>query len=701
MNVFFFPCSSVDSVAIYQDSGLTSVLRYCPVLHFRYNTRPMTAPDIPSALHWLGVDTGGTFTDFVLFDGNGLRIHKVLSTPDAPERAILQGIAELGLATDRLQVVHGSTVATNAALERKGVRTAYITNCGLGDVLTIGRQARRELYNLQPAPLPPPVPHKLCWEVGARTAADGRPLTALTAADRAALLALLEQHRPEAVAINLLFSWLDDRDERTIESWLPEGLFVARSSAVLPEYREYERGIATWLNAWVGPRVAGYLARLDRTLAPAPVAVMQSSGGTVRADLAGARAVHLLLSGPAGGLMGARHIGRQAGYDRLLTFDMGGTSTDVALIDGDIVLTSEGRIGDWPVAVPMVDLHTIGAGGGSIAQLDAGGVLQVGPESAGAAPGPACYGLGGRHATVTDANLVLGRLLPDVFLGGAMTLDAAAAGAVIDALAQRMGMTAREAAAGILAIANEHMAQALRVISVQRGIDPRKFVLTSFGGAGGLHVCALADALGMRSALVPVQAGVLSALGMLVAPPARQLSHTLTGLLTGFTDAELEQELQALVAQGRQALQAEGIAASDIEVSFRLDLRYRGQSYTLELPWQGSAACSDAFEALHEQRYGHRLALPVELVTLRCSLQGRPLSITLPEPAATGPEPVVRVTAVAGCAQPVPVYARVTLGAGQRIDGPALITETVATTWLEPGWRCEVDRIGNLRLMRD
>ncbi len=661
----------------------------------------MIDPQAKSARYRLGVDTGGTFTDFVLFDGERLLVHKVLSTPEAPERAILQGIAELGLDSGDLQVIHGSTVATNAVLERKGVRTAYITNRGLGDVLTIGRQARRELYNLQPPPAPPPVPRELCWEVDARTGADGKPVAALTEADRAALLALLEQHQPEAVAINLLFSWLDDRDERAIESWLPARLFVARSSAVLPEYREYERGIATWLNAWVGPRVAGYLARLGQALAPAPVAVMQSSGGTVRADLAGQRAVHLLLSGPAGGLMGARYVGQQAGYARLLTFDMGGTSTDVALIDGEIRLTAEGHIGRWPVAVPMVDMHTIGAGGGSIAQLDAGGVLQVGPESAGAAPGPACYGQGGRQATVTDANLVLGRLLPDVFLGGAMTLDTAAAHTAIGSLAAQMGMTVQATAEGVIAIANDHMAQALRVISVQRGIDPRNFVLTSFGGAGGLHVCALADALGLRAALVPVQAGVLSALGMLVAPPARHLSHTLTGLLDGFTDARLELQLQELAAQGRVALQAEGIAASDIRIAHRLDLRYRGQSSTLELPWQGISAGIAAFEQLHEQRYGHRLALPVELVTLRCSLQGPPLAINLPGLGSPGPSSPQRTATVAGCAQPVPVYGRDELGAGQHIDGPALITETVATTWLAPGWHCVVDRVGNLLLERE
>ncbi len=660
----------------------------------------MNSSDRKHARRLLGVDTGGTFTDFVLFDGARLRVHKVLSTPDAPERAILQGIAELGLSTDGLQVIHGSTVATNAALERKGVRTAYITNRGMADVLTIGRQARRELYNLQPQPEPPPVPRELCLEVGARIGADGVRVAELTEADRSALLADIERLEPEAVAINLLFSFLDDSDERNIESWLPEGLFISRSSAVLPEYKEYERGIATWLNAWVGPRVAGYLERLDRALAPAPVSVMQSAGGTVRADLAGHKAVHLLLSGPAGGLMGARFIGQQAGHTRLLTFDMGGTSTDVALVDGDIRLTSEGHIGPWPVAVPMVDMHTIGAGGGSIARIDSGGLLQVGPESAGAAPGPACYGCGGEEATVTDANLVLGRLQPDAFLGGAMMLDAAAAVRVLDRLAEQMGVSASEAAEGVIAIANEHMAQALRVISVQRGVDPRQFVLTSFGGAGGLHVCALAEALGMTRALVPVHAGVLSALGMLVAPPSRQLSLTLTGLLDGFTDSDIDAQLQALATQARDELRSEGVAVDESESSFSLDLRYQGQSYTLNLAWQGIETTRAAFEALHAQRYGHRLEMPVQLVTLRCGLHGRPVDIQLPALEASGQTEPRHVT-VAGHAAPVPMMVREHMTAGQRLTGPALIIETVSTTWLPAGWRCEVDAVGNLLLERE
>jgi len=508
--------------------------------------------------------------------------------------------------------------------------------------------------------------------------------------------------QPEAVAINLLFSFIDDADERAIESWLPDELFVSRSSQVLPEYREYERGIATWLNAWIGPLVAGYLERLNAALSPAPVAVMQSSAGTVSAAKAGEKAVHLLLSGPAGGLMGARFIGQQTQQAQLLTFDMGGTSTDVALVDGDIGLTSEGYIGPWPVAVPMVDMHTIGAGGGSIASIDSGGLLQVGPESAGAMPGPACYGQGGELPTVTDANLVLGRLRPNAFLGGAMSLDVEAAAVAVKTIADQLQLGLEEAAHGIITLANEHMAQALRVISVQRGIDPRPYRLVSFGGAGGLHVCALAEALGMSHALVPVHAGVLSALGMLAAPRSRQLSRTLTGVLADFSEAVVTQKLQALAASGTQELVAEGVAVADVETDFSLDLRYRGQSYTLSLPWQGLGVTASAFHVAHEQRYGHRLDAAVELVNLRCRLQSSPPQIQLPKIANHATVAIELVlTRLSGVGEPVPVWSRSDLYADQEFAGPALVTETVATTWLPAGWDCRVDSVGNLLLARN
>jgi N-methylhydantoinase A len=660
----------------------------------------------------LGVDTGGTFTDFVLFDPAtppALRVHKVLSTPQAPEQAILQGIRELGLADcAELRVVHGSTVATNAVLEGKGVRTAFITNRGLRDMLTLGRQARRELYNLNPVPVAPPVPRELCLETGGRLGADGAVLEALTEAELAALRSQLQALAPRAVAINLLFSYLDDSLEKRIAAAVPAGLFVSRSSAILPEYREYERGITTWLNASVGPLVEGYLQRLCAGISvdipTARVAVMQSAGGSIEAEQAGAEAVHMLLSGPAGGLAGVQWVGRQAGCERLLSFDMGGTSTDVALLDnaaaaGELPLTTEGRIGPYPVGVPMVDMHTIGAGGGSIARVDAGGLLQVGPQSAGADPGPACYGRGGREATVTDANVVLGRLRPQAFLGGGMGLDVAAAEAAVERVAQALGLSCAAAAQGIVDVANEHMARALRVMSVQRGVDPRQLTLACFGGAGGLHVCALAEALGMDRALVPMHGGVLSALGMLAAPRARFLSLTVNRLLQAVDDSALAAEFETLAEGGRQALLREGVAAASLEMRPTVDVRYRGQSYAINLPWQGAAATLAAFHARHQALYGHQLPQAVELVTLRVKVQSRAQPLALAsslEREGTGA--AVETVRLAGIAQAVPVYARRDLIAP--IDGPAVITETVATTYLASGWRCTPHGSGSLLLAR-
>ncbi|RMG56543.1 MAG: hydantoinase/oxoprolinase family protein [Gammaproteobacteria bacterium] len=645
----------------------------------------------------LGVDTGGTFTDFVLLDAHGLRVHKVLSTPEAPERAILQGIEALGLEPDTdLLVVHGSTVATNAVLEGKGVRTAYITNRGLADVLTIGRQARRALYNLQPPPERPPVPPELCLETGGRLGADGSVVEPLEGGDLCSLKTALARLKPQAVAINLLFSWLDDRFERMIEAVVPDGVFVSRSSAVLPELREYERGMATWLNAWVGPLMEGYLQRLATALAPARLVVMQSHGGTIEAARAGREAVRLLLSGPAGGLQGARFVAGLAGHERLLTFDMGGTSTDVALIDGEIRLTGEGHIDRYPVAVPMVDMHTIGAGGGSIARLDDAGMLQVGPESAGASPGPACYGQGGQEPTVTDANLLLGRLPHSTRLGGGMPVQPERARAAIEPLAEAMGLSPEAAAEGIIAIANDHMAQALRVISVQRGLDPADYTLVSFGGAGGLHVCALAEALGMDRALVPIHAGVLSALGMLVARPSRERTQTWQVPIAECDAAEVARRLGEMAAAAAAELRAEG--AERIRERLRVDLRYAGQSSTLTLPWSGLEDTVEAFHEAHRRQYGHRLDMPVELVNLRVGVeadQAPPRLPPLPQRAPARPMDTVKVYGHG----PVPLYRREALAPEQVIAGPALLSEAVATTWLAPGWHCRVDAWGNLLLV--
>ncbi|WP_455209315.1 hydantoinase/oxoprolinase family protein [Kaarinaea lacus] len=664
----------------------------------------------------LGIDTGGTFTDFVLVKDNQLTIHKVLSTPHAPEQAILQGIDELGLDVkikDDIYIVHGSTVATNAVLEDKGVRTVYVTNRGMRDILTLGRQARRELYNLQPQPTLPPVARQLCLETGGRISASGELLDPLTEDDLTQLKQQIELLKPQAVAINLLFSYLDDQYEKKLASALDNNIFVSRSSNVLPEIKEYERGIATWLNAAVGPIMQGYLQRLalgvreripDKQQHRTHIAVMQSSGGTIEAKQAAGQAVQLLLSGPAGGMAGARYIAAHSGKLRLLTFDMGGTSTDVALLDGELQLTNEGHIGRYPVAVPMVDMHTIGAGGGSIARIDEGGLLQVGPQSAGAMPGPACYNQGGNLATVTDANLVLGRLRADAFLGGQMSLNVEAAVTAVKSLASQLGLSVEAMAEGIIRLANEHMARALRVMSVQRGIDPRKLSLVSFGGAGGLHVCALADALSMRDAMVPVHAGVLSALGMLVAPRARQLSQSFSALVYNINEKNLLEVFDDLAQKGKQALVAEGLTEQEIQVTPSVDVRYKGQSYTLNIPWLGAEKTQDSFHFTHEQRYGHRLELAVEIVTARIKVQGQTEDIKDFEKFLVAEQQTqalqYTVATLYGINNPVPVIQRNLLPVGHVVQGPALITETVSTTFVDCAWQCHADNVGNLILQK-
>jgi N-methylhydantoinase A len=659
----------------------------------------------------LGVDTGGTFTDFLLVDASGaMQLHKVLSTPQAPERAILQGIAELGIDMRAVRLVHGSTVATNAVLEGKGVRTAYITNRGFADVLAIGRQARAELYNLTPKKVPPLLAPDYCLEVDSRLAPDGAGaavhLQRVTAPALAQLCQRLQQLKVEAVAINLLFSFLDDSEERAIAEAISqqfgEAVFISRGSDVLPVEKEYERGIAATLNAMVGPLLQGYLARLQHALPDTRIDVMQSSGTTASVTHAGRYPVQLLLSGPAGGLRGAHFVAGCAGAERLLTFDMGGTSTDVSIINGAIGFTPGARIAGHPVAVPMVDLHTIGAGGGSIARVDAGGLLLVGPQSAGAVPGPACYAQGGTQATVTDANVVLGRLLPDAFLGGRMVLDEARAQRAVAGIADQLGMGVEQAAQGIIDVVNDHMVRALRLMSVQRGENPKHYTRVSYGGAGGLHVCALAAALGMQRAIVPVYAGVLSALGMLVAEPGRERVRSCNRWLRECDAQALQNLFAELTAQAEaqlvQAEQAAGVAMGALTPRYQcsVDLRYCGQSNALNLPWRDLPQLAPAFHVAHQAVYGHRLALDIELVNLRVRVSVPQQALRLPAWRATTVARVRHVQLAGG--EPVPVLARTSLSSGQRIDGPAIIIESSATTWLQAGWTASVDDIGNLLL---
>lgn len=639
---------------------------------------------------YLGVDTGGTFTDFVLFKNGQIRIHKRLSTPQNPAKAILEGIKamHLGNAVDdgSLILIHGTTVATNAALEGKGVKTAFITNRGFGDILSIGRQNRAGLYDLTPNRQSPPVPRELCLETGGRLDHQGQILDPLTEDDIARLQADIEQQKPEAIAINLLYSFLDDSAEKRIQQAFEDICFTTRSSELLAEYKEYERGMATWLNAWLGPTVKRYLVDLQSQLANCNISVMQSSGGTIAANIANSRAVNLLLSGPAGGLAAARFIGQQLGNDRLLTFDMGGTSTDVSLIDGEIQLTTEGKIAHYPVAVPMVNMHTIGAGGGSIAYIDEGGVLRVGPESAGAQPGPACYGKGGERATVTDANAVLGRLGSKPLLGGYLPLDIDASKRAIQPLADRLQLSINDTAQGIIDIANEHMTAALRVISIEKGHDTADFSLGCFGGAGGMHVCQIAQQLGINEIIVPVHGGVLSALGMLVAPKKRELSKTVHFSLDNIDDQTLYKRLQLLNDEGIQSLMTEGVEAHDISTSYSLDMRYQGQTFTINIPFNTSGNLSERFHQAHKKQLGHAMDLAIEIVNIRASLRGQALDIQLPSlapPQNTPNDQEIR---------------REDMAFDKTYSGPLIITEDIATTWVETGWQATRDKTGNLIL---
>ncbi|MCY4641376.1 MAG: hydantoinase/oxoprolinase family protein [Gammaproteobacteria bacterium] len=650
-------------------------------------------------MHILGVDTGGTFTDLVYFNGQSVLTHKELSTPHAPEHAILRGIATLGIDIEALQVVHGTTVATNALLEGKGARTVFVTNHGFSDLLRIGRQTRDELYNLTPREKRTLFDPQLSLETGGRVGADGKTVQPLPAEEIEALVSRIEQLDARAVAICLLFSFVDNRFEKAIRERLAGRYFVSVSSEVLAEYREYERGLATWVNSYLGPVMQGYLSRLGEKLPDSRISVMQSDGLTLGTDTAERNAVRLLLSGPAGGLWGSFHAGAGVGHRRLLTFDMGGTSTDVSIIDGEFGLTGEGRIAGLPIAVPMLDIHTIGAGGGSVAWVDEGGLLQVGPDSAGASPGPACYGRGGSQATVTDAHVVLGRLPSSCKLAGNLALDADAARTAVSDLARRLGLDTQTCAQGIVRIANEQMAQALRVMSVHRGHDPKHFTLVSFGGAGGLHVCDLAGALRIRQALVPAHTGVLSAVGLLAAPSGKEVSLSCIRLLDRCQEDEVSGIFGQLECRITDDLGAEAI--SEFRFKREIDLRYQGQSATLRLPWLGRDAAARAFHERHRERFGYALDMPVELVNVRLTAHGTDaLDMPAPQIARREPGRPFDQAALVELETQVPVFTRPDIGQGQALTGPAIIVEAQATLYLAPGWTAVQQVSGSLLLER-
>ena len=655
----------------------------------------------------IGVDIGGTFTDFVVFDetSGDFRTFKALSTPHDPAQAVLSGLEELPGALQP-GIIHGSTVATNALLERKGARTALITTRGFRDILTIGRQIRSDIYDFfsdRPEPLVPP---ERCLEITERVDHHGQILIPLNRDEIPALIGELHAQDVESVAISLIFSFLHPEHEAWLAQSLRQaGFFVSPSSEILPEFREYERTSTTVINAYVSPIMDRYLARLERELPSADLRIMQSNGGSILAAQARTQAVRSILSGPAGGVVGAAHVAGAAGFNQIITFDMGGTSTDVSLSRGEIQVTTEAQIGGLPIRIPVINIHTVGSGGGSIAYVDAGGALRVGPQSAGADPGPVCYGQGGRQPTVTDANLILGRLAPDYFLGGRMSLDFEAAAQALTDLARQANLSAenldlaRRAALGVIQVANAHMQRALRVISVERGYDPRDFVLVSFGGAGGLHACDLARGLGIRRVLIPRGASTLSAFGMLAADVVKDYVQTVMLPEDTSYDA-LARHLEPLADRGLREVAADGVPLSRITLHRELDMRYQGQSYELTVPL--SPHFADVFHRAHHQVYGHsEPAAPVEVVNLRLRAVGAVTRPPLLQAEAGPPDPSAaldgyRPVVIGSSLAQVPLYLGGRLSPGHVIAGPAVIAQPDTTVFLSPGDQARLDGIHNL-----
>ncbi len=622
-------------------------------------------------------------------------VHKVRSTPADPSVAVARALAAVG-ADRRTRLHYGSTVATNALLERRGARVALVTTAGFEDVLAIGRQVRPRLYDLLPVVPPPLVPRARRLGLAERVLVDGRVETPLAPGELARLVRAVRRTRAGAVAICLLHAYLNPRHEaRLLRALRPLGLHVTASHRLLREYREYERVSTTVVNAYVGPLMTAHVRGL-RTIAPGGVRVMQSNGGLVAAATAAIEPVRTVLYGPAGGVVGAAARARRAGFTRILTLDMGGTSTDVSLVDGPLAYRTETTIDGLPIRVPALDIHTVGAGGGSLAVVDPGGALHVGPESAGADPGPACYGRG-TAATVTDANVVLGRLVESEFLGGEMALDAGRARAAIDAVARRVGRPVDETAAGIVAVATAAMERALRVISVERGHDPRTFTLVAFGGAGGLHAADLADALGMPRVLVPRHPGLLSAWGMLAAEVVRDFARTLRAVDP--SDAAIGAVFAALEREARASFRHERVRPTARERA--IDVRYEGQSYELTMPfardWRG------AFHARHRERFGHTDAMrPLEIVNAR--LRMRAAGAPVPRdsvPRRGRAEPIATRSVRFGRVRvPTTVLRRDALPIGFRRQGPAIVCEYSATTIVPPGWTMRVEPTGGLVLER-
>ncbi len=669
----------------------------------------------------VAVDAGGTFTDIVLVDrASGQRWQaKVSSTPDDRSRAFAEGIAQVLSIAGRSpaeisHVLHGTTVATNVILEQKGAKAGLLTTAGLRHVLEIGRHDIPRHANLYAWQKPRrPIPPEHVREARERLAAGGAVVEPLVEQDVRDAAAEFRRLGVEVVAVCFLHSYADPTHERRAGAILAEelpGIPITLSSEVLPVFREYERSMATALNAYVMPAVATYVRRIEDRLKAggiaAPLLLMKSSGGVIRGEGAAKQPVQTALSGPAAGVVGARALGLRAGHPKLITLDVGGTSADISLIDGEPRLTSEGKVGDWPLSLPMIDIHTIGAGGGSIARVSPEGALLVGPASAGAMPGPVAYGRGGVEPTLTDANLVLGRLPPSL-LDGAITLDVdAAARAIETRIAKPLGMDLHAAARGIIAVADNAMAGAIRVVSVQRGHDPVDFALLPFGGAGPLQAGAIARLLGMRRILVPASPGVLSAEGLLAAPLRNEFSRTVMMRAPIADPAPLAAAFGTLDAEAAAWLESEAVPAAAREIRWRAGMRYMHQGFELYVDWPGRAAddaglteAIDRFHAEHERLYTFaQRDTPVEIVTLEVAALG-----TLPGPAPASapmagpgaPYTHLPVHLETGLAR-VPVWRRDALGVGATVLGPAIIVQMDATTYLHPGDSAVMDAFGNL-----
>ncbi len=675
----------------------------------------MRSPERPLSL---AIDIGGTFTDVTLRDAatGGAWRAKTPSTPDDPSRAFIEGLrlalAQSGLATVEIgRVLHGTTIATNLILEGKGAATALVTTAGFRHVLDIGRQdipRQANLYAWRKPRRPVAASHVL--EVMERIGAGGIVLTPLDEDSVAEAIHACRRLGVRAVGVCLLHSFANAAHEQRVAEMLRAGLpgvAVTASVDVLPVVREYERTLATILNAWVMPAVSTYVGRISERLEAegltAPLLLMQSNGGSAGVATIRRTPAVTALSGPAAGVVGAREVAAAAGITDLITVDIGGTSADICLIKGGrIVLTQSGKVGEWPLPLPMVDMVTVGAGGGSIARIT-DGALSVGPASAGAEPGPACYAQGGRFATVTDAHVVLGHLPPEL-LGGRMRLDPALAeAAMLREVAKPLGLDPHTAARGILAIADSNMVGAIRVVSVERGHNPRDFALVAFGGAGPLHGTALAELLGVTTVLIPPAPGLLCAEGLLAADLKAEFHRTPPK--TGAPDAAVANALLAgLRAEAEAWFEAEQVPVADRSVEAVALMRYEGQGGELAVPWIGSGSAAVAeFRDAHQALYGFTMEATVELVTLRVEATGHVRARALPcLESMRPPDPrETRVVHFVGGSMTVPVLARETLGAGACFDGPAIISQLDATTLVPCGWRVEVHPSGSMVLRRD